>query len=65
MLPPVLLFPRKAQLVLKPQLLPASLVIPTSNFYQLNLMKFASFNNDPHWVGGGAVLKKTSTTQVP
>jgi len=56
MLPPVLLFPKKAQLFLKPQLLPASLVIPTSNFYQLNLMKFASFNDDPFW---GGVLKKT------
>ena len=55
-LPPVSLFPRKAQLFLKSHLLPASLVIPTSNFDQLNLIKFASFNDDPVWAGG--VLNK-------
>jgi len=46
---PVLLFQRKAQLFLKSHLLPASLVIPTSNFYQLKLIKFVSFNDDPVW----------------
>jgi hypothetical protein len=55
MLPLVLLFPRKAQLFLKSHLLQASLVIPTSNFYQLNIIKFASFNDDP--VGGAGPQK--------
>lgn len=44
MLPPVLLFPRKAQLFLKSQLLPASFIIHTLNFYQLNLIEFAFFS---------------------
>jgi hypothetical protein len=54
MLPPVLPFPKKAQVFLKSQLLAASLVIPISNFYQLNLIKFASFNDDSVWGGGSS-----------